>query len=95
MFSDSYPITLVDDLVYEVEGKNTTVSNDIDPSLLGANASAEGGDEDEGVDPNAVSGINLVIYFKYVQTGFEKPDYKKYIAGYMKKYVEMNFFCLR
>jgi hypothetical protein len=35
--SDSYPTKLVNDLYYEVEGKNITESNDIDDSLIGGN----------------------------------------------------------
>lgn len=91
MFSDSYPIKLVDDLYYEVEGKTVTVSNDIDDALIGGNASAEA-QEDEGHDSNAVTGINIVLGFKYQSTGFDKKSYKSYIMGYMKRLVYFSIF---
>lgn len=61
MFSDAFPIKLVDDLYFEVEGKNISVSNDIDASLLGGNASAEGGEE-EGVDASTVTGKSNSLF---------------------------------
>ncbi len=42
LFSDAYPMKLVDDLYYEVDGKTITVSNDVDASLLGANIGSTG-----------------------------------------------------
>lgn len=84
MLSDIYKLELVDDVVYEVEGKQETFSTTVDESKLGANASAEGGDE-EAADPScSQSGINIVMANRLVQTHFEKKDYMAYIKGYMK-----------
>ena len=85
MFSDSYPIKLVDDLYYEVEGKNITVSNDIDDALIGGNKATEGTEEDEGVDSSAVTGINVVLTHKLVETGFDKGGFKNWLKDYMKR----------
>ena len=63
LFSDSYKMQLIDDLIYEVEGKNISVSGDIDESLIGGNKATEPteGEEDAGVDPNVVTGkIKLI-----------------------------------
>ncbi|PIK38056.1 translationally-controlled tumor protein [Apostichopus japonicus] len=46
LFSDSYPMKLVDDLYYRVTGKLTSESTDVDESVYGGNASAEGGGEE-------------------------------------------------
>lgn len=85
MFSDSYPIKLIDDLYYEVEGKNITLSNDIDEALIGGNKATEPGEEDESVESSAVTGINVVITHKLVETGFDKDTFKNWLKGYMKK----------
>lgn len=85
MFSDSYPIQLVDDLYYEVEGKNVSYSNDIDEALIGGNKAAEAGEEDETVDSSAVTGINVVINGKLVESGFDKATFKDWLKTYMKK----------
>ena len=85
MFSDSYPIKLVDDLYYEVEGKNITMSCDIDDALIGGNKAAEPGEEDEGVDSSAVTGINVVLTHKLVSTGFDKAGFKGWLKDYMKR----------
>ncbi len=85
MFSDSYPIKLVDDLYYEVEGKNITLSCDIDDALIGGNKATEPGEEDEGVDSTAVTGINVVLTHKLVETGFDKTAFKGWLKDYMKR----------
>jgi hypothetical protein len=84
-FSDTYPMKLLHDVVYEVEGKQITVTEgDVD---IGANPSAEGGD-DEGVDPSSVSGVNIVLANRLVETTFKKKDYQIHIKDFMKKVKE-------
>jgi hypothetical protein len=85
LFSDSYPIKLVNDLYYEVEGKNVTMSNDIDEALIGGNKATEPGEEDETVESSAVTGINIVLTHKLVETGFEKDTFKDWLKTYMKE----------
>lgn len=84
LFSDSYPIKLVDDLYYEVEGKNISMSNDIDEALIGGNKAAEPGDEDESVDASVTKGINVVLTHRLVETGFTKDSFKDWLKTYMK-----------
>ncbi|KAI8974115.1 translationally-controlled tumor protein [Pilobolus umbonatus] len=81
LFSDAYPIKEVDDVAYEVDCAMVNVGGvNVD---IGANASAEGGD-DEGVE-DGVETVNNVIYsFRLAPTSFDKKSYMTYIKGYMK-----------
>ena len=56
----------------------------IDDSLIGGNKSAEGGG-DEGADDSDVSGIDVVMNHKLVESPMTKAEYKKYIKKYMAK----------
>merc|ERR1712126_368954 len=86
LFSDTYPIKLVDDCLYEVTGKHET-RTDSEIQLEGANASAE--EADEGTDTNSVSGVDVVLNHRLVETGFgSKKDYTVYLKDYMKRVVE-------
>merc|ERR1719251_666682 len=65
LFSDTYPIKLVEDCIYEVTGKHETRTED-EIQLEGSNASAEGADADEGADAaGSVSGIDIVLNHKH------------------------------
>merc|ERR1712029_367492 len=79
LFSDTYPIKVVDDCLYEVTGKHVTRKVGEDFVLEGANASAEEGDE--GTE-------------EAMETGFgKKADYMNYLKDYMKRvvaYLESN-----
>merc|ERR1711994_1131430 len=92
LFSDTYPMKLVDDCLYEVYGKHISRTEG-DIQLEGSNASAEGG-EDEGGDASTVSGVDLVLNHRLTETGFgSKKDYMVYLKDYMKKvikYLEEN-----
>jgi len=85
LFSDSYPIQLCEDLYYEVEGKNISMSNDIDEALIGGNKAQEAQEEDEGVDASSTTGINVVMTHKLVETGFDKMTFKDWLKTYMKE----------
>merc|ERR1711902_260272 len=89
LFSDTGPIKLVDDCVYEVTGKHET-RTEAEVQLEGSNASAEGADADEGADAaGAVSGIDIVLNHRLTETGFgSKKDYMVYLKDYMKKVVK-------
>ena len=55
--------------------------------LEGANASTE--EADEGTESSAVSGVDVVLNHKLVETGFgSKKDYTVYLKDYMKKVVK-------
>merc|ERR1712212_1206874 len=83
LFSDTYPMKLVDDCLYEVYGKHISRTEG-DIQLEGSNASAEGGD-DEGGDASTVSGVDLVLNHRLTETGFgSKKDYMVYLKDYMK-----------
>merc|ERR1712126_557340 len=86
LFSDTYPIKLVDDCLYEVTGKHE-VRTEGEVQLEGANASAE--EADEGTDSNSVSGVDVVLNHRLVETGFgSKKDHTVYLKDYMKKVVK-------
>merc|ERR1711942_633719 len=88
LFSDTYPIKLVDDVLFEVTGKHETRTEG-EVQLDGANASAEGADADEGVDSNSISGVDVILNHRLVETGFgSKKDYTVYPKDYMKKVVK-------
>merc|ERR1711994_96372 len=91
MFSDTYPIKLVNDCMWEVTGKHISRTQD-DIQLAGANASAE--EADEGTDAASESGIDIILNHRLVETGFgSKKDYTVYLKDYMKKviaYLEEN-----
>uniref|UniRef100_A0A8C0DMB2 Translationally-controlled tumor protein n=2 Tax=Balaenoptera musculus TaxID=9771 RepID=A0A8C0DMB2_BALMU len=85
MFSDIYKIREVaDGLCLEVEGKMVSrTEGNIDDSLIGGNASAEG-PEGEGTEGTVVTGVDIVMNHHLQETSFTKEAYKKYIKDYMK-----------
>jgi len=92
MFTDVSKFKLVDDLYYLLEGKLTTLKDDIDESKFGANKSAEdeGGDD---ADTAAVSGVNIVLQNRLQESGFNKKTYKGHIkefVGALMKHVQEN-----
>ncbi|SAM06270.1 hypothetical protein [Absidia glauca] len=79
-FSDAYPIKEVDDIAYEVDCAMVTIAEgDVD---IGANPSAEGGDED--VESTSQTVNNIIYSFRLTETSFDKKSYMAYIKGYMK-----------
>lgn len=82
MFSDSYKMRLVDDVIYEVYGKTVTRKDDI--KIDGANPSAE--EADEGTDANVETGVDIVLNHRLAETGFgDKKSFTVYLKEYMKK----------
>ncbi|KAI8391496.1 Mss4-like protein [Radiomyces spectabilis] len=80
LFSDAYPIKEIDDIAYEVDCQMINISEgDVD---IGANPSAEGGDE--GVESTTQTVNNVVYSFRLTETSFDKKSYMVYIKGYMK-----------
>merc|ERR1712121_169113 len=88
LFSDTYPIKLVEDCLYEVTGKHISRTEG-DIQLEGSNASAEGADGDEGGEASTVSGVDIILNHRLTETGFgSKKDYMVYLKDYMKKVVK-------
>jgi len=87
LFTDTYPMEEIGGTLYHVFGKHET-RKEGDIVLEGSNASAEGEDADDGSDPTSISGIDIVLNHRLVQTGFgSKKDYMEYLKIYMKKVV--------
>uniref|UniRef100_W6NJV2 Translationally-controlled tumor protein homolog n=1 Tax=Haemonchus contortus TaxID=6289 RepID=W6NJV2_HAECO len=63
--SDSFPMKLVDDLVYEFKGRHV-IRKEGEIMLPGANPSAEGEDGDEGSEEVVERGIDIVLNHKLV-----------------------------
>jgi hypothetical protein len=86
LFSDTYPMKLINDCMYEVYGKHETRTEG-EVVMQGSNASAE--EADEGTDSNSTSGIDIVLNHRLNETGFgSKKDYLVYLKDYMKKVVK-------
>ncbi|EIM88467.1 translationally controlled tumor-associated [Stereum hirsutum FP-91666 SS1] len=81
MFSDAFPIKLVDDIVYEVDCQLTTVKAGADIDI-GANPSAE--EQDEALEEGATQVNNVVYSFRLQSTSFDKKSFLTYLKGYMK-----------
>ncbi|CAN6468886.1 unnamed protein product [Victoria cruziana] len=85
LLSDSFPHTEIEnDMLWEVEGK-WVVQGAIDVDI-GANPSAEGADEDEGVEDQAVKVVDVIDTFRLQ----EQPSFdKKQFVTYMKRYIKV------
>ncbi|TFK23269.1 translationally controlled tumor-associated [Coprinopsis marcescibilis] len=80
LFSDAFPVKLVDDIVYEVDCQMMVVKEgDVD---IGANPSAEEGAEE--LEEGAQTVNNIVHSFRLVATSFDKKSFLTYLKGYMK-----------
>merc|ERR1712233_235710 len=85
LFSDTYPIKLVEDCLYEVTGKHISRTEG-DIQLEGSNASAEGADGDEGGEASTVSGVDIILNHRLTETGFGSiKDYMKKVVKYLEE----------
>jgi len=87
MFSDTYKIKLVNEVIYEVTGK--LIRRKFDEVLLdGANPSAE--EAEDGTDEAIESGVDIVLNHRLCESfAFsDKKSYTAYLKDYMKKVVE-------
>ncbi|KAI6047143.1 translationally controlled tumor-associated [Pisolithus marmoratus] len=81
MFSDAFPVKVVDDIVYEVDCQLITVKPGADVDI-GANPSAE--EQEEALEEGATQVNNVVHSFRLQQTSFDKKTFLTYLKGYMK-----------
>ncbi|MCA2150976.1 translationally-controlled tumor protein, partial [Citrobacter portucalensis] len=84
LLSDSFPYKEIHNgVLWEVEGK-WVVQGAVDVNI-GANPSAEGADEDEGVDDQAVKVVDIVDTFRLQeQPAFDKKQFVTYVKRYIK-----------
>lgn len=83
MFSDTYKIVLISEVMYEVYGKleSRSLGN---VQLAGSNPSAE--EADEGTDEAVESGVDIVLNHRLSETFFsDKKQFTVYLKDYMKK----------
>jgi len=85
MFSDSYKMKLVDNVIYEVTGSLVKRSTDFE--LSGANPSAE--EAAEATDAIVEQGVDVVLNHRLCETyAFnDKKSYTLYLKDYMKKII--------
>lgn len=83
MFTDSYKIKLVDDVIYEVYGKYVTRKQG-EIVLAGSNPSAE--EVDDGTDESSESGVDIVLNQRLQEAVCfgDKKSYLSYLKEYMK-----------
>ena len=85
LLSDSFPYKEIENgMLWEVEGK-WVVQGAVDVDI-GANPSAEGGGEDEGVDDQAVKVVDIVDTFRLQE---QPPFDKKQFVTYVKRYIKL------
>jgi len=81
MFSDAFPMKLVDDTVYEVDCQVVTVKAGADVDI-GGNPSAE--ESEEALEEGATQVNNVVHSFRLQSTSFDQKSYLTYLKAYMK-----------
>lgn len=84
MFSDTYKMKLIDDVIYEVYAKVVTRAEG-DIQLAGSNPSAE--EADEGTDSQVTTGVDVVLNHRLCETFafHDKKSFTLYLKDYMKK----------
>jgi len=84
LITDAFDLKVVDDIVYEVDGKLISVKEgDVD---IGANPSAE--EQEESLESNEEKIINIIHSNRLSKTTFDKKSYLSYLKDYMKKIAE-------
>jgi len=87
LFSDSFPMVLIDDIVYEVQSK-MVVKNESGSFDIGANPSEEGAEDDSFDDPGKIT-VNAIIDAHRLQpTVYDKKAYMDHIKSYMKRILD-------
>lgn len=90
MFTDTYKMKLVNDVIYEVQG-NFILRNQDNIVLAGANPSAEtGGDEEDQTVDGVERGVDIVLNHR-LQESFafgDKKSFTLHLKDYMRKIVE-------
>ncbi|KAH7724741.1 Translationally controlled tumor protein [Aphelenchoides avenae] len=87
--SDSFPMKLVDGLIFEFKGKHV-VRKEGGIVLDGANPSAEGEDADDGDEEHVERGIDFVLNHRLQEMNCyeDQATFKGYIKGFMKKIID-------
>ncbi|KAL3626524.1 hypothetical protein CASFOL_030073 [Castilleja foliolosa] len=85
LLSNSFPCKETENgALWEVEGK-WVVKGDVDVDI-GANPFAEGGEDDEGLDDQAVKVVDIVDTFRLQE---QPPFDKKQFIAYIKEYIKL------
>lgn len=86
ILTDSYKCKLIDNIVYEVEGKLIIEKTVVTDSMIGGNKSAEdeGGNDAEDA---SCRGIDVVLAHRLRKLDGTKKEFKKAIKTYVKKIV--------
>ncbi|KAI9730054.1 MAG: hypothetical protein M1834_006046 [Cirrosporium novae-zelandiae] len=85
--SDTWNLKEVDGVVYEIDAKKVKKSG-TESFDIGANPSAEGGDDEEGGDSQEEWVLDVVDAFRLQEmSGFDKKTYSSSLKTYMKALV--------
>merc|ERR1712080_664473 len=87
LFSDTYPMKLVDDCMWEVYGKHETRTEG-EVVLEGSNASAE--EADEGTDSNSTSGVDIILNHRLTETF--KKNINNYVKDLLGRFKDLQFY---
>lgn len=85
--SDSFPMKVVDDIIFEFQGKYVT-RKEGEIVLAGANASAE--EESEAMDESVQRGVDIVLNHQLVEMPVYQSTgvFKEWVKEYVKKLVD-------
>jgi hypothetical protein len=87
MMTDSFPVTVVDDVMLKV-GTRLIVKDAVNVNI-GSNPATEATEEDEGVDDQAVKVNDVVEAFRLQSVGaFDKKGLLAWLKGYLKSVKE-------
>ena len=78
IISDSYGLKEIDGVAYEADCKKISIGGE--SFDVGGNPSAEGGEE-EGVDDQTQTVIDVVHSFRLTETSFDKKAYLVHLKG--------------
>mmetsp|Transcript_46206 Transcript_46206/g.122495 ORF Transcript_46206/g.122495 Transcript_46206/m.122495 type:complete len:159 (-) Transcript_46206:33-509(-) len=82
MMTDSFPITVIDDVILQIQTK--MVVKDAVNVNFGGNPAAEGG-EDEGVEDKAEKVVDVIDAFRLQSLGpYDKKSALAWLKGYLK-----------
>jgi hypothetical protein len=82
------PLKVVDDVVYEVQGKWIEIGGEDFGISANVDDEAAEGATAEGQDNGKTRVINVVNQNRLAETSYDKKSYMAYIKGYMKKLKE-------
>lgn len=82
LLNSAFKVKVVEEFIWEVDGKVIQVKDGVDEIMIGANPSAEGGCQD--FEDNVQTTIDVAHASRLIQSPFNKKAYKDWIKDYFK-----------